>query len=209
VRDDDDDGWTPDLSARVAAWLAETLGAGSVAGYLGEASGEVVGKLPKKDTKLTPAQAAEKLGRFIPPPWYLIDPARIPFPDSADIWWEGVARMIKEGSLLNDKGKPNYEQAMRYWKNKVKARYGFRPGRTKEQSMMDGIKGKLKSASAAMGKELQKAEPKKSRVGKAAKLIGAQRTQKKRAKELEKAAEKQKRSDASKAGWAKRKGEDA
>jgi hypothetical protein len=209
----DDDGWTPELSWAVAEWVAGHFGASAVSEYIVEARKEssVAGwgdadAVNLEPRRVTPEEAKEKLMKLIPPPYFLIDPAKTAFPDSEEIWWKAVARMLKEGKLLNDKGKPNYEQAMRYWKNMVKAKYGFRPKRTKDQSMTDQIKDKVKTASAAMGKELAKENPKQSKVSKAARLIAVQKTQKKRAKEQEKAQQQQQKSDAAKKGWEKRRG---
>jgi hypothetical protein len=135
--------------------------------------------------KLTMEQAKAKYGRYLQPPWYLIDPAQIPFPDSADFWWSAVARMATEGRIVA-RGKPNYEQAMRFWKNQVKRHYGFRPKRTKRQSMMEGIRQHLKGASRRMGLEKQRPadQQRAGRVTMAAKLIRAQATQKRAAKAL-------------------------
>lgn len=151
--------------------------------------------------KLTMEQAKAKYGRYLQPPWYLIDPAQIPFPDSAAFWWSAVARMATEGRIVA-KGKPNYEQAMRFWKNQVKRHYGFRPKRTKRQSMMEGIRQHLKGASRRMGMErLKPAEKQREgRVTMAAKLISAQRTQKKAAKALAVQQVAAKRSAAAKKG---------
>ena len=151
--------------------------------------------------KLTVEDTKRKYGRYLQPPWYLIDPARIPFPDSADFWWAGVARMATEGRIVKG-GKPNYEQEMRYWKNQVKKHYGYRPKRTREASMMEGIRAHLKGASRRMGLEKQKpAEQQRAgRVRMAAKLIRAQATQKKAAKDLAAQVQAAKRSAAAKKG---------
>lgn len=156
--------------------------------------------------RLTVEDARHKYGRYLQPPWYLIDPARIPFPDSADFWWAAVARMATEGRIVKG-GKPNYEQAMRYWKNQVKRHYGYRPQRTRDASMMEGIRAHLAGASRRMGLEKQKpAEQQKAgRVRMAAKLIRAQATQKKAAKQLAVQVQAAKRSAAAKKGHETRK----
>ena len=135
--------------------------------------------------QLSVEQAKAKYGRYLQPPWYLIDPAQIPFPDSAAFWWGAVARMATEGRIVA-RGKPNYEQAMRFWKNQVKRHYGYRPKRTKHQSMMEGIRQHLRGASRRMGLEKLKPADKQraGRVTMAAKLISAQRAQKRAAKAL-------------------------
>jgi hypothetical protein len=156
--------------------------------------------------RLTVEDAKRKYGRYLQPPWYLIDPARIPFPDSVAFWWAGVARMATEGRIVKG-GKPNYEQAMRHWKNQVKRHYGYRPKRTRHQSMMEGIRAHLKAASRRMGLEKQKpaAQQRAGRVTMAAKLIRSQATQKKAAKQLAAQGQAAQRSAAAKKGHETRK----
>jgi hypothetical protein len=185
------------LAAQLGAWAPGTrvttgTGLSARLGALLEAAGVPVRPVRAvaptrnpKPQKLTVEQAKTKYGRFLQPPWYLIDPKRIPFPDSAAFWWQGVARMATEGAIVK-RGKPNYEQAMRHWKNQVKRHYGYRPKRRPPVSMMEGIRAHLKGASRRMGLELQKAkeQQKGGRVSMAAKLIRAQQTQKRAAKAL-------------------------
>jgi hypothetical protein len=115
--------------------------------------------------------------------------------------------MAQEGKVVGAGGKPNYLWAMRYWKNQVKRHYGFRPKRTRQESMMEGIRRHLKGASRRMGVERQKPTDKQreGRVRMAAKLIGAQRIQKRRAAELAAQGQAAQRSDAAQRGWDTRK----
>jgi hypothetical protein len=114
--------------------------------------------------------------------------------------------MATEGKIVQ-RGKPNYEWAMRYWKNQVKRHYGFRPKRRPPVSMMEGIRRHLKGASRKMGLELQKpkGQQRAGRVSMAAKLIRAQATQKRAAKQLAAQAQAEKRSAAAKKGQETRK----
>jgi len=166
------------------------------------------GKAPKK--KLNAAQAKKKfdVSGKLQPPYYLVNPKTMPIPDSADMWWAGVAKAYNEGKLgMGGKRSKSYMWAMRYWKNQFKVRYGFRPKRTKQHSMMDQIMGGVAAAASVMGAELKKPikDQKKGRIAMAARLIRAVRTTKGMASKVDKELKKQKLSAAALKGWESRK----
>jgi len=187
----EDDGWTDELCVLFTAWLIENVGGYSV-GLIEEG---------RKRTKLTPMEVAHTMATAFQQPWFTLDPQYIPFPDSSEMWWKAVARVVNEGKTLGNGGKPNYMLVMRYWKNMIQRKYGFRPKRTKEMSMKEQIKKHVKMASAKMGKELAKAKPKRGSISAAARLLAGRRVQKKEFERLEKEAKRQRRSYASKKGW--------
>ena len=155
---------------------------------------ELLEAAPKK--KLNAQQAKKKFNvpGKLQPPYYLINPKTMPVPDSADMWWKGVAKAYNEGKISMGAGRSkSYMWAMRYWKNQFRVRYGFRPKRTKEKSMMEQIMDRVKQASQIMGKELQKPKNKqvKGRISMAARLIRAVRTTKGMAKKVDAELKKQ------------------
>lgn len=61
-------------------------------------------------------------------------------------WWVAVDEIWHSGDIWDEKNYPNYELVVRTWKNLVEKKYGFRPSRSKEQSMQSHIKSEVRRA---------------------------------------------------------------
>lgn len=198
-----EDSFDEDLSFLLAAWLIENFDDDFSKMQLVEANST-------STKKITPEEAKKKWnakGKMEPPYW-LIDPEQMPIPESDEMWWRAVAKAANEGKIsLSKSGRSeSYMWSMRYWKNYVKAKYGIRPKRTKDQRMIDAIKVAVQQASKKMGTELEKDSPKRGRIAAAARLIRAARTQKDRIKQKKDAEAKSRRVAGSKKAWETRRG---
>lgn len=169
---EDEEEWTLDHSVWLTAWLISEFGEGIVGDMLGEA---------KEAPKVTPKDAAEKMAFLFKPPGFVVD---TPFPDTWDMWWASVADLMSKGGVMKG-GKPNYEGAMRGWKNRVEEKYGFRPTRTKERSMTDHIKQMAKGASKVISSKKKGMHVPKEIITQAARLMQGAGIQKKRKAEYE------------------------
>ena len=88
-----------------------------------------------------------KMKEFFPPPKEVY---AMPFADAEKLWWEAakdvwgtdgafVVSAPKRANTL-ERVSPNYGKVYSIFKDKLLDKYGYRPERTKEQSMMAGIK---------------------------------------------------------------------
>lgn len=162
-------GWEPEMGILLVAWLVETFGDD----ILDE------GKI------LTPSSvraAGGKVGMFFLPPQTIGKAKEGTFPDAEKLWWEAVADALKSGKAFDltdpKELKPLYGKIMSAWKNKIEAKYGFRPTRSKERSMQQDIDKQIKTAAAAMRKSRGKGEVDKEALSRAAKAMRARRTAK-------------------------------
>lgn len=166
--------WTIDHSIWFVAWLIHEFGEEIVSGMLTEEDGN--------GPKVTAKDASEKMAFILKPPGFVVD---TPFPNSWDMWWQSVADLINKGKVAGKDGKPNYEGAMRGWKNRVKEQYGFRPTRTKERSMTQHIKDMVSGSSKIISSKRKGMHIPKEVIKKAAKLMQGAKIQRQRKKEYE------------------------
>lgn len=159
--------WKLDHSIWFGSWLLSEFGEG-VFGY--ESLNEDVAPVVSAD------KAAEKMAYFFKPPGFVVD---TPFPNTWEMWWESVADLINAGMIMNE-GRPNYEGAMRGWKNRIKEQYGFRPSRTKEHTMTEQIKQMVSGAAKIVNSKKRGMHLPTEIISKAAKLMQGSGVQKKR-----------------------------
>lgn len=131
-------------------------------------------------------QDGGKVGQFFLPPKTISKTKDGTFPDAIELWWEAVTDALKSGKaydLTDPKElKPMYGKIMSAWKDKIEAKYGFRPTRSKERSMQQDIDKQIKGAAAEMRKSRGKEKVDKKALSAAAKAMRARRTAKAKAK---------------------------
>lgn len=85
---------------------------------------------------------------------------------ASEFWWESVDEVWQGGKgkdiwvmVTGGKQGPNYEAVYKRWKDKVEAFAGYRPTRSKEQSMAQMITNKSIEAVKKMGNIVQHIDP--------------------------------------------------
>ncbi len=158
--------WDVDLCMYLVAKLVEHYGEGVFEGKI-----------------LTYSSAKEQglqVGMFFVPPKTIRNIGKEEFPDSVDLWWEAVSEMLKKGGAYDlsdpNKLKPLYGKVMSAWKNKVEAKYGYRPSRSKERSLQQDIDKSIRAAAGTMRAARSKEGVSKEALSRAARAMRARRS---------------------------------
>lgn len=164
-------GWDAHMGLMLVAHLIEAFG------ELGES------------LILTPDKVAKeggKIGQFFLPPQTISKTGEGTFPDAVELWWSAVTDALKSGKAFDltdpKELKPLYGKIMSLWKDKIEAKYGFRPTRSKERSMQQDIDKQIKGAAASMRRSRGKENVDRAALSAAAKAMRARRTAKAKAK---------------------------
>jgi hypothetical protein len=132
---------------------------------------------------LTYSSAKEQglpVGMFFVPPKNIRKIGNEEIPDSIELWWEAVSELLKRGGAydLSDPGKlkPIYRKVMSAWKDKVDAKYGYRPSRSEERSLQQDIDRNVREAAKAMRVSRSKEGVDREALSRAARAMRARRT---------------------------------
>ena len=149
-RESGDEYWCEDTRAIIAGMLMETFGDDIFEGVVLMPS-NIAKEFPGGD-----GSQKGQVGEFFVPPAVIDRIAGNTFPDAVKLWWGAVGKLLKRGKAFDltdpDKIKPFYGKVYSIWKDSIEGKYGFRPSRTKEKSMEDGIEDYVKSVCRNMRK---------------------------------------------------------